>query len=245
MIEKHFEVTTPDGVCDCAYFHPDAGTPVPGVVMYIDIGGLRPVFQDMGRRLAAEGFAVLVPNPFYRASPLPVYHHPFEFGEEKTMARIAELRPFITAAGTARDAEAFTAFLNSQKMVKGKIGVIGYCMGGVMSVRAAAAVPDRIGAAASFHGGGLATDAPDSSHLLAPEIKAKLYFGFAAEDRMMTPEQIGTLKSALDAAHVSYEGEIYQGTHHGWCVKDHAKVYNEAQAEAGWSKLIAFFKSAL
>ena len=176
MIEKKVDIKTADGVCDCEYFHPGEGHTVPAVIMYTDIGGLRPAAHDMGKRLAAEGFAVLVPNPFYRVSRTPVYHHPFAFGEEKSMARVAELRPSVTPDGIARDAVAFADFLSGQKDVKGKIGATGFCMGGTMAVRTAAAVPDKVGSttATSFHGSALGqADAPDSPHKLAPKIKAR------------------------------------------------------------------------
>jgi carboxymethylenebutenolidase len=244
MIEKQVDVKTPDGVADCALFYPSETGKWPGIIMYTDIGGVRPVFRDMGKRLAAEGFVVLVPNPFYRASRLPVYHDPFKFGEEKTTARMNELRAFLSPAGSARDASAFVNFLLSQKQANGKIGAVGYCMGGGMAVRTAAAEPDKVQAAASFHGSQLVSDAPESPHTLAPKIKARMYFGFAIEDRTMPPEAVEKLKAALDAAHVNYEGEVFAGARHGWCVKDHS-VYHEHQAEHAWHHLGELFKETL
>jgi len=243
MIEKQIDVKTADGVADCDLFYPSESGQWPAVIMYTDIGGRRPVFAEMGMRLAAEGFVVLVPNPFYRLSPAPVYED-FKFGSESTTTRMGEVRKYVTPAGAESDAHAFVSFLQSQKQVKGKIGTVGYCMGGGLAMRTAAAEPDKVGAAASFHGSQLASDAPDSPHTLGRRIKAQMYFGFAIEDRSMPPEAVEKLKSALDAAGVRYEGELYAGARHGWCVKDHT-VYNEHQAEHAWHHLVALFKEAL
>jgi carboxymethylenebutenolidase len=157
---------------------------------------------------------------------------------------MGELRPSVTGAGTARDAGALVDYLLSLKQVNGRIGTVGYCMGGGMAMRTAAAAPGKVQAAASFHGSQLASDAPDSPHTLAPKIKAQMYFGFAIEDRTMPPEAVERLKSALDAAGVNYEGETFAGARHGWCVKDHT-VYHEHQAEHAWHHLVEFFKGTL
>ena len=244
MIEKQVDVKTPDGVADCELFYPSEQGTWPGVIAYTDIGGLRPVFRDMGKRLAGDGFVVLVPNPFYRVSRVPVYHDPFKFGEEKTTARMQEIRPSITPAGATRDAPAFVDFLLNQKQVKGKIGTVGYCMGGGLAMRTAAAVPNTVGACVSFHGSQLVSADPDSPHTLAPKIKAEMYLGFAIEDRTMPPEAVDKLKAALDAAGVRYGSEVYAGARHGWCVKDHT-VYNEGQAERAWSNMLKLFREAL
>ena len=244
MIEKQVDVKTPDGVCDCELFYPSEQGAWPGVVMYTDIGGLRPVFRDMGKRLAADGFVVLVPNPFYRVSRVPVYHDPFKFGEEKTAARMAEIRPSVTAAGATRDAPAFVDFLLAQKQVKGKVGTVGYCMGGGLAMRTAAAVPGKVAACVTFHGSQLASNEPDSPHTLAPKIKARMHLGFAIEDRTMPPEACEKLEKALDAGGVKFDSEVYAGAKHGWCVKDH-NVYNEAQAERAWAKMVSLFKQSL
>jgi carboxymethylenebutenolidase len=244
MIEKQVDVKTPDGVADCELFYPSEQGAWPGIIYYTDIGGIRPVFRDMAKRLAGDGFTVLMPNPFYRVSRVPVYHDPFKFGEEKTAARMAEVRPAVTAAGAARDAPAFVDFLLAQKQVKGKIGTVGYCMGGGLAIRTAAAVPNTVAACASFHGSQLASAEPDSPHTLAPKIKAQVYLGFAIEDRTMPPEAVEKLKGALDAARVRYGSEVYAGARHGWCVKDHT-VYNEPQAERAWSHMLALFREGL
>ena len=243
MIEKQVNVKTADGIDDCDLIYPDEIGKWPAVIMYTDIGGRRAVFREMAKQLAAEGFVVLVPNPFYRVGPTPVYED-FKFGDEKTTARMGEVRKFVTGAGIESDAHALVAFLTSLKQVTGKIGTVGYCMGGGMAMRTAAAEPDKIAAAASFHGSQLASDAPDSPHLLAPRIKAQLYFGFAIEDRSMPPEAVEKLNAALDAAGVNYEGEVYAGARHGWCVKDHT-VYHEHQAEHAWHHLVELFKATL
>lgn len=243
MIEKQVEIKTADGVADAELFYPDERGAWPGVIMYPDVGGLRPVFRDMAKRLASEGFAVLVPNPFYRVAHVPVYEN-FKFGDEKTTARMGEVRPSVTPAGIARDAQAYVAFLGAQKQVNGKIGTVGYCMGGGMAMRTAAAEPDKVAGVASFHGSQLASDDPQSPHTLAPKIKAQMYFGFAIEDRTMPPEAVEKLKSALDAAGVRYEGETFAGARHGWCVKDH-NVYHEHQAEHAWHHLVEFFQETL
>ncbi|HXJ01000.1 MAG TPA: dienelactone hydrolase family protein [Micropepsaceae bacterium] len=243
MIEKQVDIKTPDGVADCDFVYPDENGQWPAVIMYTDIGGRREVFREMAKRLAGEGFAVLVPNPFYRLSRAPVYQD-FKFGTEATTARMGEVRKYVTPAGVESDAHAYVAFLGNQKPVKGKIGTVGYCMGGGMAMRTAAAEPGKVAAAASFHGSNLASAEPDSPHTLGPRIKAQMYFGFAIEDRTMPPEAVEKLKSALDAAGVNYEGETYAGARHGWCVKDHT-VYHEHQAEHAWHHLVEFFKSTL
>ena len=244
MIEKQIDVKTPDGVCDCELYYPSEQGSCPGVIMYTDIGGLRPVFRDMGKRLASDGFVVLIPNPFYRVSRVPVYHTPFKFGEEKTAARMEEIRSAVTGAGATRDAPAFVDFLVSQKQVRGKIGTVGYCMGGGLAMRTAAAAPKTVAACASFHGSRLVSPEPDSPHTLVPKIRAQMYFGFAIEDRTMPPEAVEKLKAALDAAGVQYDSEVYAGAKHGWCVKDHT-VYNEPQAERAWTKMVSMFREAL
>ena len=244
MIEKQVDVKTPDGVADCELFYPNEQGAWPGVIVYTDIGGIRPVFRDMAKRLAADGFVVLMPNPFYRASRVPVYHDPFKFGEEKTAARMAEVRPSVTAAGATRDAPAFVDVLRAQKQMKGKIGTVGYCMGGGLAMRTAAAVPDAVGACVTFHGSQLASNEPDSPHTLAPKIKARMHLGFAIEDRTMPPDACEKLEKALDAGGVTFDSEVYAGAKHGWCVKDHT-VYNEPQAERAWAKMVSLFKQAL
>lgn len=243
MIDKTIDIKTPDGTADCELFYPSENGAWPAAILYTDIGGLRPVFRDMAKRLAADGYVVLVPNPFYRAGRTPVYQN-FKFGDEKTTQRMGELRPFVTAAGTARDATAYVHYLRSLPQVKGKMGTVGYCMGGGLAMGTAAAEPAEVAAAASFHGSRLASDEPDSPHKLAPKIKARMFFGYAVEDRTMPPEAVEKLEKALDAAGVRFESETFEGARHGWCVKDH-NVYNEPQAERAWSRLLKLFKETL
>jgi carboxymethylenebutenolidase len=243
VIEKQIDIKTADGVADCDLFYPAESGQWPAVIMYTDIGGRREVFREMATRLAGEGFVVLVPNPFYRLSRAPVYEN-FKFGTEATTARMGEVRKFVTPAGVESDAHAYAGFLTGLKQVKGNIGTVGYCMGGGMAMRTAAAEPGKVVAAASFHGSNLASNEPDSPHTLAPRIKAQMYFGFAIEDRTMPPEAVEKLTAALDAAKVSYEAETYAGARHGWCVRDHT-VYHEHQAEHAWHHLVEFFKEDL
>jgi carboxymethylenebutenolidase len=210
--------------------------------------------REIARRLAAEGYSVLVPNPFYRTARAPVFESAsnFNFANPEDRAKLGPLMGPINAPGAAeRDAAAFVAFLDAQRQVdrNRKIGTQGYCMGGALVVRTAAAVPDRIGAGASFHGGGLVTDQPGSPHLLAPKIKARMYFGVASNDDMQQPTAKTTLKAAFDAAKVPAEVEVYAALH-GWCVPDMplqngAPIYNKADADRAWGKLLALYKAGL
>jgi carboxymethylenebutenolidase len=210
---------------------------------------------DIGKRIAAEGYSVLVPNPFYRVAKAPVIQDPssFNFQNEADMAKLRPLMGSVNAPGAAeKDAVAYIAFLDSQSQVdKGKkIGTQGYCMGGPLVVKTAAAVPNRVGAGASFHGGGLVTNNPDSPHLLAPKIKARMYFAIAANDDMRQPDAKDKLKEAFAAAKVPAEIEVYPESLHGWCVRDMPMqngkpIYNKADAERAWTKLVALYKTAL
>ena len=192
VVETEVTVKTPDGTCDAAFIHPASGA-YPGVIIWADAAGLRPTMRDMAKRLAADGYSVLVPNPFYRVSKAPQFTTAanLDFKDQELLAKIRTLMSSIGAPGAAeKDAAAYVAFLDAQPQVDKtkKIGTQGYCMGGPLVVRTAAAVPDRIGAGASFHGGGLVTDKPDSPHLLAPKIKARMYFGIAANDDAQQPD---------------------------------------------------------
>jgi carboxymethylenebutenolidase len=252
VIESDVEIKTPDGTCDAAFIYPAAGSH-PGVLIWADAGGLRPAMRGMGKRMAAEGYAVLVPNPFYRSVKAPAFGPDFSFQNPAHMARLGQLRAPLQAPGAAeKDAIAYVAFLDAQKQVDRarKIGVQGYCMGGPLVVRTAAALPDRIAAGASFHGGGLVTDKPDSPHLLAGKIKARMYFGIAASDDARQPAAKDTLRQAFAAAKVPAEIEVYPGTLHGWCVPDMplqngVPVYSKPDAERAWAKLVALHKEAL
>jgi carboxymethylenebutenolidase len=254
VVETNVEIKTPDGICDAAFIHPKSGSH-PGVLLWPDAFGLRPSMRDMAKRLAAEGYSVLVPNPFYRVSKAPFSDASnFDFSNPTDRAKLTPLMASVNAPGNAeKDAVAYVAFLDAQKQVnkKKKIGTQGYCMGGPLVVRTAALLPDRVGAGASFHGGGLVTDKPDSPHLLAPKIKAKMYFGIATNDDMRQPDAKDKLKEAFEAAHNPAEIEVYSEAQHGWCVSDMPKqpngmpIYNKADAERAWGKLAALYKSAL
>ena len=252
VVEKNVEIKTPDGTCDAAFIHPASGAH-PAVIIWPDAFGLRPSMRDMAKRLAAGGYSVLVPNPFYRVAKSPVFEDASKVDFQKERPKITPLMASITADGTVeRDAPAFVAWLDMQKEVdrNKKIGTQGYCMGGGLVVRTAAAVPSRIGAGASFHGGGLVTDRPNSPHLLAPKIKARMYFGIATNDDMQQPDAKTKLKEAFDAAKVPAEIEVYSMAQHGWCVPDmpagaNGPIYKMDDAERAWAKLVELYKAAL
>jgi carboxymethylenebutenolidase len=253
VVERDVDIKTQDGTCDAAFIHPKSGSHA-GVLIWTDAFGLRPSMRAMGRRSAAEGYSVLVPNPFYRVAKNPFTDaSTFSFTNPEDRAKLGPLMGSINAPGHAEsDAVAFIAFLDAQKEVnkRKKIGTQGYCMGGPLVVRTCATVPERVGAGGSFHGGGLVTDKPDSPHLLAPKIKAHMYFGIAASDDERQPDAKDKLRESFAAAHVPAEIEVYPGSIHGWCVSDMPMqngkpIYNKADAERAWSKLVALYKAAL
>ncbi|HXA36325.1 MAG TPA: dienelactone hydrolase family protein [Steroidobacteraceae bacterium] len=250
MIDSDVRVSTPAGVCDAALIHPRDGS-WPGVILFPDVFGLRPTMRDMARRLAAEGFTVLVPNPFYRTSKPGSLSPNIDFNNPADRAKIDALRAPLTREAVMQDATAYVKFLDSRPVVntKAKMGVFGYCMGGPMTMQAAAANPDRIGAGASFHGGGLVTDKPDSPHLLVPRMKAQFYFAIAMNDDQRQPEAKTRLDEGFKAANLAAKIEVYEGCVHGWCVKDMPvlagkPIYNEPQAERAWGELVGLFKRA-
>jgi carboxymethylenebutenolidase len=253
VVEANVKINAPDGTCDAAFIHPAIGSH-PGVLLWTDAFGLRPAMRDIGKRIAGEGYSVLVPNPFYRVAAAPVFASAssFNFENQADMAKLERLMGSVNAAGAAeRDAIAYVAFLDAQSQVNKatKIGTQGYCMGGSLVVKTAAALPNRVGAGASFHGGGLVTEKPDSPHLLAPKIKARMYFGIASNDDERQPDAKDKLREAFAAARVPAEIEVYPARH-GWCVPDMpaengAPIYSEPNAERAWSKLVALYKSAL
>ncbi|MEO8256520.1 MAG: dienelactone hydrolase family protein [Acidobacteriota bacterium] len=252
VTEKNVEIKTPDGTCDAAFIHPGSGAH-PAVIIWPDAFGLRPSMRDMAKRLAAAGYSVLVPNPFYRVAKSPVFEDASKVDFATERPKITPLMASIQADGTVeRDAPALVAWLDMQPEIdrSKKIGTQGYCMGGGLVVRTAAVLPARIGAGASFHGGGLVTDRPNSPHLLAPKIKARMYFGIATNDDMQQPEAKTKLKEAFAAAKVPAEVEVYTMAQHGWCVPDmpagaNGPIYNKADAERAWAKLTALYKTAL
>ena len=245
VTETDVDVTTPDGVADCYLVHPSTGQH-PAVLVWPDILGLRPAFRAMGKRLAQSGYSVLVVNPFYRDARSPVVGEGASFGQPETRNIVLPMAQSLNAETHFTDARAFVSFLDQQAAVDTgrKIGTTGYCMGGPMVMRTVAAVPDRLGAGATFHGGGLATDADDSPHLLIPNTTAHMLHCVAANDDENDPEAKITLREAYAAAGIPAEIEVYEGTLHGWCPPD-SQVYNEAQAERAWSRLLVLFESAL
>lgn len=242
------QVKTADGVCDAVLAHPARKGAWPAAIIFPDALGLRPVFRDMAKRLAGEGYAVLVVNQFYRSQKPPIFTEVADMSDPNSPARkrLNELRAPLTSAAVMRDADAFVSFLDRQAVVNkaAKVGVSGYCMGGPMTMQTAASRPDRIGAGASFHGGGLAVDGPDSPHLLVPKMKAAFLFAVAENDDEKDPQAKVKLKDAYAAAGLPAKIEVYDGAMHGWCVKG-SPVYNEAAAERAWSELLALYKGAL
>jgi carboxymethylenebutenolidase len=246
-IETSVEVKTPDGTCDAFFIHPAKGSH-PGVLVWHDSPGLRPVIHELGKRAAAEGYSVLVPNLFYRTSRAPVFDLPLDFSKPEDREKYGRAaRPFLATGAAERDAMAYIQFLDAQPQVnkKKKIGTHGYCLGGAYVIKTAALMPDRIGAGVSFHGGFLATDKPDSPHLLAPKIKARLYFAIASDDDKREPEVKNKLQEAFEAARVRAEIEVYPNALHGWCVPDSNAGENKVDAERAWSKLVSLYKRAL
>lgn len=244
VVEEEVQVKTPDGLADCYFVHPADGTHA-AVIVWPDIMGIRTSFRSMGKRLAESGYSTLVVNPYYRTAKGPVIEDGESFGpavRERLMPHARSLSPETCVS----DGRAFVDFLDAQDSVdtNRKIGTTGYCMTGNYTMRLAAAMPDRIGAGGSFHGGGLATDSDDSPHLLAPKIQAGLLIAIAANDDEKEPDAKVMLRKAFDDAGVRAEVEVYEDTLHGWCPPD-SRVYNEAQAERAWSRLLALFDREL
>jgi len=240
--ESEIDVTTPDGVADCYFVHPSSSAH-PGVLIWPDAFGLRPAKRQMARRLAASGYSVLVVNQYYRTQRAPIVETT-NFAEAR--GTLMPLMRSLNVDTQTRDAMAFVSFLDTQPAVdqNRKMGTMGYCMGGPFTMRTAAAVPDRIGAAASFHGGGLVTDGADSPHLLVPQMKASYLFAIAANDDENQPEAKDVLREAFAKAGLPAEIEVYEGAMHGWCPPD-STVYHEVQAERAWSRLLVLFENAL
>ena len=242
VTESEIDVPTPDGVADSYFVHPSSGAH-PGVLIWPDAFGLRPAKRQMAKRLAESGYSVLVVNQYYRSQRAPIV-------DSTNFAEVAgTVRPLMAALNAethVRDARAFVEFLDGQPSVDSnrKMGTMGYCMGGPITMRTAAALPDRIGAGASFHGGGLVTDQPDSPHLLVPQMTAHYLFAIAENDDENEPEAKNVLRDAFAQAGLPAEIEVYAGALHGWCPPD-TQVYNEAQAERAWSRLLALFERAL
>jgi carboxymethylenebutenolidase len=240
VTESEVTVKTPDGMADCYFVHPATGT-APGVVVWPDIFGLRPAFRQMGKRLAESGYSVLVVNPFYRTKKAPTA----DKGGATPIADVLPLARTLNATTHMTDAKAFTAWLDTQSSVakNRKMGTQGYCMGGPMAFRTAAAMPDRIGAVATFHGGGLVTKMPDSPHLQAAATKAQFLIAVAESDDKTAPDDKNVLKDTFAKANLPAEIEVY-GAAHGWCPPD-STVYNEQLAEKAWGRLLVLYGKAL
>ncbi len=241
VTESEVTVTTPDGSADCYFVYPSSGA-APGVLVWPDIFGLRPAFRQMGKRLAESGYAVLVVNPFYRVKKAPTA----EAGGATPIQQVMPLAQGLNETTHMTDAKAFIGWLDRQPSAAKdrKMGTQGYCMGGPIAFRTAAAVPDRIGAVASFHGGGLVTTAPNSPHLQAAASKAQFLICIAENDDARSPNDKNVMKETFAKANLQAEIEVYAGAAHGWCPPD-SQVYNEAQAERAWSRLLALYAKAL
>jgi carboxymethylenebutenolidase len=245
MVEQAIAIRTPDGTADGFLFQPEAAGRWPGVIHLTDIGGIRPSEHNMCRRLSSEGYVVLMPNVFYRTGKPPLLDFPFKPGDEKTMNRINELKAPLTPEAIVRDGATYVDFLAAQESVKGgAMGIVGYCFTGAVALRIAADRPDKIAALASFHGGGLFNDAPTSPHHVLPQVKARLYFGHAVEDRSMPKAAIENLEKALKAWGGKFESETYEGAHHSWTTPD-SPVYDKKQADRAFGKLTELFAATL
>ncbi len=247
MAEQDLQLTVPDGTVDAVLITPEDGKPLPGILFIPDIWSLRDTMREMARRLAGEGYTVLMPNPFYRTSRPPVFPFPREGADPASISkRIGELIAPLTPEALEKDLAVYLDTLASQPTTaKGKIVTVGFCIGGGIALRAASLRPELVAAVASFHGGGLyrAND-PASPHLVLPKVEARLYFGHATDDKSMDADAIAELTKALKQWGGRFESEIYEGAHHGWTVPDDP-AYNQPQAERAYAKLTELFREAL
>jgi carboxymethylenebutenolidase len=245
VIEQQVEIPALDGTIDALLVRPDTPDVLPGVINLTDGLGFRPAFAEQSKRIAERGYVVLTPNIFYRTTRPPAFDFEPDFPSERTMNRFRELTGPLTPDAMARDGSAYVDFLGAQPLVsRGPMGVVGFCFAGQFALRMAAARPDRIAAAASFHGGGLVTDNDRSPHLVLPQVKARLYFGHAVNDQGMPPGAIAKLGEALNAWGGKYENDTYDGARHGWMIPG-GKVYDPEQAERGFAKLMALLDDTL
>ena len=245
VVEQDVMVETPDGMADCYFVHPESGKHA-AVIVWPDVVSIRPAFRAMGKRLAESGYSVLVVNPYYRTARGAVVPEGKTFRDPGIRDLLMPHARTLSPETCVSDGRAFVKWLDSQESVdtNRKIGTTGYCMTGSYTMRLAAAIPDRIGAGGSFHGGGLANDEEDSPHLLAAQMNAAFLIAIAENDDERDPEAKVLLREAFDAAGVTAEIEVYEGTQHGWCPPD-SSVYHEAQAERAWSRLLALFEREL
>jgi carboxymethylenebutenolidase len=241
VTESDVSVKTPDGTADCYFVYPATGTAA-AVLIWPDIFGLRPAFRQMGKRLAESGYSVLVVNPFYRVKKAPTA----DAGGATPIDQVRPLAQGLNETTQMTDAKAFIGWLDQQSSVakNRKVGTQGYCMGGPIAFRTAAAVPDRVGAVASFHGGGLVTTTPNSPHLQAATTKAQFLIAIAENDDKRAPTDKDVMKETFAKANLPAEIEVYAGAAHGWCPPD-SQVYNEPQAEKAWGRLLALYGKAL
>jgi len=255
VTETDVIIKTPDGVCDAAFIHPATGSHA-GVIIWTDIFGLRPSFRDLGKRVAAQGYAVLIPNPFYRTikSPVVVDASTFDFADPASRAKTAEWTGPINQPGAIeRDSTTYVAWLDAQPQVNKskKIGTQGYCMGGPLVFKTAATNPERVGAGATFHGGGLVTEKPNSPHLLIPKMHSRMHIAIAASDDIKQPDAKDTLKSSFVAGKVPAEVLVYEGTFHGWTVRDMPRqpdgtpTFNPPDAERALNALLVLYKNTI
>jgi carboxymethylenebutenolidase len=245
LVSSNVIIKTPDGTCDAVFVHPTVGT-YPAVLIWPDILSLRPAFQEMAAQLARSGYSVLCVNPYYRDRTAPVVELGETFGDPSTREKVMPMYRKLNARTHKTDAISFTRWLDAQPAVNSnrKIGTMGYCMGGPIALRTAAAMPNRIGAACSYHGGGLVTEASDSPHLLIPTMQAEFLIAIAENDDERDPNSKVVLAREFEKHELSAEIEVYEGTMHGWCVLD-SPVYSHAPAERAWSRTLALFDEAL
>jgi dienelactone hydrolase len=244
--DRTVSIPTPDGMADAYWVAPSDGGKYPGVLIWPDIMGLRPAFMLMANRLAQSGYAVVCVNQFYRSTKAPFLQPGESYDQPAVRERIAPMVKALSPEGTVRDAQAITAIIDAQPQTdRGRgMATTGYCMGGPFVFRTAAAIADRVRAAATFHGGGLVTDAPDSPHRLIPQMKAQFLIAIAANDDARSPNDKTVLRESFAKADLPAEVTVYDGTMHGWCPPD-SRVYNLEQAEKAWNRMLALFDKAL
>jgi carboxymethylenebutenolidase len=245
MAEREIDIPMQEGASDSVFFHPEGDGKWPGILFLTDIGGIRAANREAGARLSQNGYAVLIPNIFYRTGRAPLRPSLRTLDADAMKKRMGELSGPLTPQAMERDASTYIDFLESQERTRtGRMGVVGYCFSGKMAMYAAAARPDKVAAVASFHGGGLFTDAPTSPHLVLPRVKARLYFGHATNDRSMPKEAIAKFEQALANWGGNYESETYKDALHSWTAAD-SPVYNQPQAERAFQKLVELFAQTL
>jgi carboxymethylenebutenolidase len=243
MIEQNIDIRTADGTADGVLVRPEGKEELPAVIVLTDIWGIRLAFVDLAKRIAERGYVVLLPNIFYRSAKAPVFPAPGDFQEPRTRERIGEITRPLTPDAMERDGSAYVDFLASQPAVSGQMGVVGFCFAGPFALRTAAARPDRIGAAASFHGGGLYKEEETSPHRVLPRVKARLYFGHATNDNSMTAGQIEMFETALEKWGGDFSSETYNARH-GWMIPGR-EMFDPDNAKKGFDKMIELFDGAL